>query len=200
MEWTTTSTILERLRDHGDDAMWRAFVDRFRRPVVAFARRFGLLPAEAEDAAQEILIAFAEGHRQGKYDPAKGRLSSWLFGIAYRHLANVRRRGARERERFDPRGGEPAFFNEISGQQEVSAAWDVEWERAVLEACLRQVRGEVEPDTFRAFDLVVNRGRSPQEAATELEIKRETVYLAKHRVLKRLRELAATYEGSSPAA
>ncbi|HEY3246021.1 MAG TPA: hypothetical protein VGM03_21985 [Phycisphaerae bacterium] len=51
MEWVTTSTILERLRDFNDRSMWNRFCTRFRRPLVAFARRYGLSEAEADDVS-----------------------------------------------------------------------------------------------------------------------------------------------------
>ena len=89
MDWITTSTILEGLKEFEGGDAWERLVERFRRPIVSFIRDLGLAESDAEDVAQETLIAFAEAYREGKYDPAKGRLSHWLFGIAW-----VRRRDA----------------------------------------------------------------------------------------------------------
>ena len=90
-DWVTTSVLLSELRDFGNQAAWDRLADRFREPVVAFARKMGLTPSQAEDAAQETLLAFAEAFRDGKYDPAKGRLNRWLFGIAFRQVLNAKR-------------------------------------------------------------------------------------------------------------
>src|SRR5690349_6694570 len=89
--WVTTATVLEKLRDFGNRDAWSSFTERFRQPVVSFARGMGLKQADAEDVAQETLLAFAEAYRGGKYDPAKGRLSRFLFGIAYRQALRGRR-------------------------------------------------------------------------------------------------------------
>ena len=33
-------------------------------------------------------------------------------------------------------------------------SWDATWAKSVLTACLERVRAEVDPDTFRAFEMV----------------------------------------------
>ena len=81
-EWVTTSLVLERLKEFDNHSAWNLFSGWFREPVVAFARRMGLKGADADDAAQETLLAFARAYREGRYDSSKGRLSEWLFGIA----------------------------------------------------------------------------------------------------------------------
>lgn len=200
MEWITTSTMLARLHDFDDKDAWGRFVERFRRPLAVFARRFGLSDAETDDVVQESLLAFADAFRRGKYDPAAGRLSSWLFGIAYRQAANAQRKRAREAAKHVDVGGQTTFFGRVPDEREAQVAWDADWEQATLEACLSQVRGEVAENTYRAFELVVRQGVDPAAAATQLGMTRDAVYVAKHRVLKRLGELVRELEDASPGA
>jgi RNA polymerase sigma-70 factor (ECF subfamily) len=188
MAWLTTATVLQNLRDFDNREAWSSFADRFRQPVVSFARSMALSQADAEDAAQETLLAFAEAYRRGQYDPAKGRLSKFLFGIAYRQALRARRVGAQ----VAPVG--TTVWSRIPEEQEASGVWDVEWERSLLDECLRQVRAEFEPQTFRAFELTVRDGRDASEAAAELGVPVKSVYNAKHRILKRIRELREQYE------
>jgi RNA polymerase sigma-70 factor (ECF subfamily) len=191
MDWVTTSTIIDRLRTGNDQGAWSGFVERFRRPVIAFAHGLGLSETQAEDAAQETLMAFATQLRAGAYQRERGRLSSWLFGIAYRQAMAARRKGAVERARVmeaaDGAGGDVA-------EGAASMVWDREWERRVLEECLQQARSEVEPKTFAAFELAVQTGISAEAAAEQLGLTAKQVYNAKHRILKRLRELREQYE------
>jgi RNA polymerase sigma-70 factor (ECF subfamily) len=193
MEWITTSTLLDRMKAD-DQTVWGKFCERFRQPLLAFARRFGLSDAEADDALQDILTAFVEAYRAGKYDREKGRLSSWLFGIAYRQIANRRRERAVQQGKRDPRGDQTSFWGKVPDEAEAEQRWDADWENAVLEACLRQVRSEVSENTYAAFERTVRLGRTPDEAAAELGMTRNAVYVAKHRVLKRLEELMQEYE------
>jgi RNA polymerase sigma-70 factor, ECF subfamily len=188
MAWLTTATVLQNLRDFDNREAWSSFADRFRQPVVSFARSMGLSQADAEDAAQETLLAFAEAYRRGQYDPAKGRLSKFLFGIAYRQALRARRVGAQ----VAPVG--TTVWSQVPEEQEASGVWDVEWEQGLLDECLRQVRVEFEPQTFRAFELTVRDGRDASEAAAELGVPVKSVYNAKHRILKRIRELREQYD------
>ena len=190
MTWITTATVLEQLRDFENHAAWDSFTERFRRPVVAFAKKMGLGQADAEDAAQETLLAFAEAFRRGQYDASKGRLSRFLFGIAYRQSLKARRvagKGAGG-------GVESAFWSQVPDEQAATGIWDTEWERSILDRCLSQVKQEFEAQTFAAFDLVVRNERSAEDAAKELGITIKSVYNAKHRILKRIRELRADFD------
>jgi RNA polymerase sigma-70 factor (ECF subfamily) len=188
-DWITTSTLLRNLRDFEDDAAWRRVVERFRPPIARFARDVGVSPADAEDVAQETLAAFAKGLRAGKYDRERGRLSAWLFGIAYHRAARQRRRDAREPEREDE-----AAAAEIPDERWASTAWDRRWQAHVLQESIRQARREFAAETFRAFELVVVRQRSPAEAAAEIGVPVKAVYNAKHRVLRRIRALSGALE------
>lgn len=196
VDWLTTSTILRDLRDYANEGAWTRFVERFRRPVVRFARQTGLDAAAAEDVAQEALLAFAAAFRAGKYDRDKGRLSRWLFGIAYNHVLRQRQKDAREGARLADVGGS-AFWGEVPDERTAGRTWDEEWENALWCECLERVRPEFEPQSIRAFELVLRDGRSAAEAADELGIPVKAVYNAKHRVLKRLRQLRAELEDSA---
>ena len=200
MDWVTTSTILERLRDFDDRDMWQQFAARFHRPLAAFVGRFGLNPDEVEDVVQETLLAFSGAYRRGKYARASGRLSSWLFGIAYRQAVNAQRKRAQAGARIADVGGQTSFFDRVPDESEAQTAWDADWEQATLETCLARVRGEVAENTYRVFELVVRQGVDPAAAATQLGMTRDAVYVAKHRVLKRLGELVRELEDASPAA
>lgn len=193
MEWITTSTILTDLADFTNRQAWERFVHRFRDPIGRFGRQMGLSEADAEEAAQDTLLAFAESFRNGQYDRAKGRLSRWLFGIAYRQLL-ARRRSAFRRRSVALQTEESGFLDQIPGEADAQQWWEQEWEQAMLELCLHRVRQEVEPPTMRAFELVMRGGRTPAEAAKELGIPTKAVYNAKFRVLKRLRALRREIE------
>jgi RNA polymerase sigma-70 factor (ECF subfamily) len=193
MDWVTTSTILDRLRDFQNQSAWGQFAERFRTPLISFARKMGLTSADAEDAAQEILLTFAQKYRNGDYNPAKGRLSHWLFGIAYRQILGARRKLARQRVKAAA-GGDSSFWATLPDEDEAARQWDQEWEQALFRQCLQRVRGEVKSTTLRVFELLVLGKRPADEVAAELGMTRNAVFVAKHRVLSRLRALRSEWE------
>lgn len=192
VEWTTTTTILRDLKDFANETSWREFVEHFRDPVVRFAKRIGADATDAEDIAQETLLDFAKAYRDGRYDRTKGRLSAWLFGIAYRRSMRHMRSDAKEVRRRVADGD--AALAMIPDERAATTIWDQGWREFVLERCVRQARQEFQPDLFRAFDLVVGKGLSPADAAKELEVPVKQVYNAKHRILTRVRELRTSFE------
>lgn len=193
-DWVTTSTMLDRLKRFDDRVAWDRFAARFQKPIIAFALRLGLNAPDAEDVAQESLIAFMQAYREGKYKREAGRLSSWLFGIAYRQAANVRRKKGRAAEVQVTPEAPTEFWSGVPDEAQATPAWQVEWERAALEECMQVVRREVEEKTYRAFEMLVREGRTPDDVAKALGMTRDAVYVSKHRVLKRLSELAKEYD------
>lgn len=181
MDWVTTSTILRDL-DHDRDGAWSRFVGHFQRPLVALGMRMGLGRCDAEDAAQETLVHFVGAYRAGRYDRRRGRLSSWLLGFATRTILHARRRA---QARAHPSADDAAIE---SVETDDDKRWDRTWEAALLAATLDAVEREVEPATWRAFELVVLQGVPAAEAARELGMALTAVYNAKHRVVGRLRE------------
>jgi len=194
VEWLTTSTILDGLMAYENDDAWSRLDARFREPVVRFARRAGLAPPEAEDLAQEVLLAFAESYRRGEYDRQRGRLSSWLFGIAYNHVRRHRQKAARADARREPGQMQTHFFDQVPDEREAESAWERDWESALWTECLARIRIEFEPQTVAAFELSLRGERKPADVARDLGLPVKAVYNARHRVLKRLRELRSEFE------
>ncbi|MBL8860769.1 MAG: RNA polymerase sigma factor [Planctomycetes bacterium] len=192
--WITTSTVLARLQRFDDRDAWAAFVDRFRLPIQRFARQQGLSEADSEDVAQETLLGFAQAYRDQGFDRSKGRLSHWLFGIAWRRIDHVRRKGQRVVAERTAADDPTAFWAGVPDDAQASAAWNEVWETALMEHCLRRARSEVQAQTYRAFELLVLEKRSVEEVAQELGITKNAVYIAKHRVASRIKELVAELE------
>ncbi len=193
-DWVTTSTIVENLRDLSNQTAWQIFVDRFHRPLVRFVVGLGFSPEDAEDVGQESLAAFAEALRAGRYDRQRGRLRSWLFGIAYKQALRQRQKTAR-RERLIERGeAAERAVDEMPDEKSAVGMWNTLWERFVVAECLQQVRKEFKPASVRAFELVVREGYDAGEAAREVGTTTRAVYNAKHRILTRMRELRAQLE------
>jgi RNA polymerase sigma-70 factor (ECF subfamily) len=192
VEWQTTSTILSRLRAN-DATAWSLFVDRFRQPIIRFCQRSGLSNHDAEDVAQETLAAFASGYRDGKYDRQRGRLSGWLFGIAYHQILRERQRQA-QRAKTAAQVATSGFWEVLPDETEAAELWDLQWEQSLLQECINLARSDFEPTTIRAFELSVQ-GQQPAAAVSEaLGVPVKTIYNAKHRVLRRIRELREQFE------
>jgi RNA polymerase sigma factor (sigma-70 family) len=190
-EWVTTTTVLERLRSD-DPAAWQRFVVRFRAPVSRFAASMGLGSEAADDATQDTLDAFLAAFRDGRYDPAQGRLSAWLFGFARKVVLGARRDRGRDRGRAAQDTG---FWQRVPDEQDPEEVWNDLWEKSVMEACLERLEQEIGATAFRVFSALAMENRSGAEVAKEMGMSRNAALVAKHRALKRLQRLRAEYEG-----
>lgn len=194
MEWLTTTTVLNRLQDAKDHSAWSSFVERFRAPITGFGRKLGLSAADAEDITQETLVAFLESFRRNAYERGRGRLSHYVFGIAHNKILLARRKMAGRGGQVSIADGDTSFWAQLPDGLSPQQAWEDEWRQAVLLACLEQVRREVSPQTLEAFRLVVFEHMQPGDVAERLGVTRNAVFIAKHRVGSRLRELRESFE------
>lgn len=184
VDWTTSTTILARLRDHGDGSAWGRLEDHFWEPLVRYALRLGLGLSDAQDVAQETLLAFARLHRADRYQRERGRLSSWLFGIANQRIREVRRSQLRQALVLS-RAGET--IDEASATDcDAEALWEEEWRRAAYREALQHVRSQVAEETFRLFELTVCQGLPVAEVARRLGVAPKQVYNARYRITTRL--------------
>ncbi len=192
----TSTSLLRGLKEPENRTIWDQFVNRYRPMIVNYARNnFGLGAADAEDAAQETLNAFFEAYRKGAYDPQKGRLRKWLFGIATNQIKNFVRNKIRSPEVLvaDVSTG-TAFMAAIPDDARLEQEWSEEWRRAVFKQCFEEVRGHLDPKTITAYVKFAEQAMPVEQVAEELEMTRNAVYLAKHHVLGRIREMISKME------
>lgn len=186
---TRTSTdLLEAMKDPANQPAWREFDHRYRPLVLAVARRLGLDQADAEDAAQDTLAAFLEAYHRQQYDRQKGHLRGFLRVVAYNKVRDIQRRSARYNKHLAAGSGRTDFMAGIPDEH-VEAMWDQELSKAVLRQCLQEVRHELSPHMFEAFELVTLRQWPPKKVAEHLGVSTAVVYQSKHRVLNRIRAL-----------
>jgi len=193
LNWVTTTQILDELRNSADAPAWEVFCEHFRPVIVSFGRRIGLSVADAEDAAQESLMAFLRSFREGKYERNKGKLSSWLFGISKRVILKSRSRIPLENLIVDKDIG-TSFWDLIQDDWNLTQIWESQWQQVVLKRCLDQVRCEFDSKTFKAFELYALAQNDIKEVTSQLGMSPNSVYISKSRVLSRLRELRCKYE------
>lgn len=195
MQWVTTTHILEDLKNSNSTAAWEEFCKHLRPVVINFAKHLGLSDNDAEDAAQDTMLTFVKALREGKYDREKGHLSHWLFGIAKRVILNKRGQKPLEQLIAD-RTTRTSFWDLVKDDYSLTRTWETQWQQMVLKRCLEQAQQEFDDKVFKAFELYAFSEVSAEEVAQKLQMSRNAVYIAKCRVLSRLRQLKKEFEQS----
>ena len=189
----TQASLLFRLRDASDARAWSQFVDIYAPLIYDLARRRGLQDADAADLTQEVLWAVAQGIRRFDYNPERGTFRSWLFTVVVNKFRTLRDRlGRREQARGDTTAQQ--LLLEVPAPAD-SAHWDREFQQRLFTWAAQEVQASVEPSTWEAFWRTAVLGVRPQQAARELNLSVAAVYMAKSRVIARIRERIQLAEG-----
>lgn len=84
-----------QLVGQGQAAAYQQLVERHLRKVVAFSRRAGLAPVDAEDVAQEVFLTLWQ--KPFSYEAGRSRFSTWLYRITLnRSIDKLRRQRVRK--------------------------------------------------------------------------------------------------------
>jgi len=185
----TSTSLLEGLMDPHNDRVWTEFFERYGPIVRGFARKLGLREHEADDAVQETMVTFVTKYREGAYDRQKGRLRSWLCGLASHKIRHILDRRRCREGRTAGQADRTSVLESIPEEDRATEMWEAEWRQAVIRYCLDLIRNESDPTRLRAFELYTLQGWSAEDVAAELGITRNMVYLSKSRVLARVAEL-----------
>jgi RNA polymerase sigma factor (sigma-70 family) len=187
-EPATRASLLIRIRDRGDHAAWSQFVDVYQPLVHGFARKHGLQEADAADLTQEVLRAVARSVGRLDYDPRRGTFRGWLFTVVRNQLRDFLERKRRQVQGSGDTGVQQSLNEQpapIGGPEE---EWDRAYERRLFTWAAEQVRAGVQGATWQAFWQTAVEGQSGQEVAQALGMSVAAVYLAKSRVMARLKE------------
>lgn len=190
MEPTTRHSLVLRLRDSDDQAAWAEFVDIYEPLVYRLARGKGLQDADARDICQEVFRAVAGAIERWDPDPVKGKFRAWLFRIARNFTVNF----LAGQQRGPHAAGGTSVQQLLEAQpdgrlrREAEARFGVEFRRRAFHWAAQQVREEFSDNTWRAFWLTAIESRPHQDVAAQLEISVGAVYIARSRVLSRLRQ------------
>jgi RNA polymerase sigma-70 factor (ECF subfamily) len=186
---STRLSLLARLRDVQDHAAWSDFVRLYAPAVYRFARRQGLQDADAADLTQEVLRSVAGSIGRLDLDPCRGRFRSWLFTLAHRRLCDLQLQQRRQTQGSGDTGVAQALLEQPDRAEE--QRWNEDLEREIFRCAADKVRPDFGETTWQAFWRTAVEGQSGREAAAALGLSVAAVYLARGRVMVRLKEQIA---------
>lgn len=184
---TTRTTLLLRLKGGTDQAAWRTFDQLYRPMLVGYACARGLDLSDAEDVAQQCVQGVL-----GKINEYEhlGSFKTWLRAIAENKICDKFRAKGREVQ-----ASTTMWAGRADPQPGPDDVWESHWWSAHLRHCAEVVRDQVAESTFAAFVGYALEGESAAAVADRLGLTANQVYVAKHRVLDRIRGLMLELTG-----
>ncbi|MBX9578892.1 MAG: sigma-70 family RNA polymerase sigma factor [Gemmataceae bacterium] len=179
---TTSASLLERLKVAPPGASDWGRLNGIYLPLIRhWVGRAGLA-SEADDLAQEVLVAVFKG-LAGFDRRADGSFRAWLRVVTVNKVRSYRRVVRREEQ--DAEGFLDRLADPASG---LSAEWDRDHDRHVFDRVMSIVRPDFSAPTWEAFRRTAIEGQPVAVVATAVGITENAVMRAKCRVLQRLRE------------
>ncbi|MFN7573732.1 MAG: RNA polymerase sigma factor [Planctomycetota bacterium] len=187
----TRASLLLRLQQPDDERAWQEFVEIYQPLIERLVTRYGLQPADAQDISQEVLTRVAKAIPEWEHDPARGTFRGWLTRVT-RNLTIEQLRTRARRPLTNPESGQLEQF-----QRGADSIFQLEQQRELFGWAARKARDQFVPTTWQAFWLTAVEQRSPSEVAEQLGLSTGAVYIARSRVMARLRELIEQTEFDS---
>jgi RNA polymerase sigma-70 factor (ECF subfamily) len=189
----TRASLLLQIRDGGNRAAWLEFMKIYGPVVYGFARKRGLQDADAADLMQEVMRAVSSAIGRLEYDPSQGSFRGWLFTITrnkvYTFLSTRRNRAQAAGDSTTAR-----ILDEQVDPNDGSEEWELEYQRRLAALAIDRVKHEFQESTWSAFRLTAVDGLAPADAARQVGISPGAVYVAKSRVLARIKAEVETIQ------
>ncbi len=188
--YATSRLAIERVRNISDEPAWNEFCQFYWDIVIGWAIKMGCDANMAQDVFQETMICLMRALPSFKYDPSVGHFRSFLKSIVIRRVADAFRREGRQ-SMFEPLAvDDPDELSAtVTPDGDGARAVDIVWLRSVFALALRRARNRVRPTTYMSFCLLVIDGKSAEEVAAAVGLKRpDTVYMHRRRFADSLLE------------
>lgn len=179
---TTSASLLMRLREPTDRDAWSRFVKLYGPLIFKWAQRVGLDAEDASDLVQDVMALLLRKLPEFRYDDSRS-FRSWLKTVTINKWREQCRRKSL-----------PIADATMSGMARLPDPydeldfWESEYRNQVIARAMQLMQSEFQPATWQACRRYVFGGESPDALAKELGVSVWTIYSAKSRLIKRLRE------------
>ncbi len=185
----TSLTLLKRLRTNDVEA-WKRLSELYGPTVYGWCRAAGLQPEDSADITQNAFQAVFTGFHRFRKDRPGDRFRDWLWTITRHRIIDYFRRlrmaavgvgGSSAHRHWQLRPDETL-------QGDASSVVSKSETAQLVRRALELVRQEFEPRTWQACLRTTMEGHAVADVALELEMSPGAVYVARSRVLKRIRQ------------
>jgi RNA polymerase sigma-70 factor (ECF subfamily) len=180
----TPVSLLERLRQPArQEADWHRFVELYTPMLYYWARRQARAGEDPADLVQEVFVILIHKLPEFVYDHRKQSFRGWLRTVAVHRWHKLRQRQRHTVQAVDEAAGREPEAPDLFAEFE-----ERDYCRHIATRALELIQAEFPATVWRACREYLIADRPPAEVARELGVSVNAVYLAKSRVLARLRQ------------
>ena len=190
MSQTPELNLLRKIQNGDEDALVTLH-SRYANLVYSVAFRVLNDQMAAEEVTQDTFMRI--WRKSSSFDPEKGRFVTWLLTVTRNEL---RKMAARKSSRAQA-SGDTAVRSLLEQEPDEPAGdeqWDREYQWNLFLWAAERVKAEFREATWQAFWRTVVEGQAIEPVAQELKLSTGAVYIARSRVIARIRQEIATVE------
>ncbi len=187
----TRHSLILRLPASTDTEAWQEFAAIYEPLIYRFGRRRGMQDADARELVQNVFVAVTRAVSRWQPDPARGRFRAWLFRIARNQLIDMV-----GKRKVDRGTGKTSVMLALQQVHELPQDRELllDYRRELFLSAAGFIRDSVQPTTWQAFWSTSVEGEPIDSAAQRLGISVGAIYIARSRVLHRLKQLIHQWE------
>ena len=190
----TRASLILRLKNADDVAAWNDFVAIYSPVIFRVACRHGFQAADAENLIQEVLLSISRALPRWLEREDRGSFRAWLLKIARNEAVDMLTRRATRPLGQDGEAAERLLGEIQDHRHNLSSQFDLEYEQVVFQWAAAQIRDSVSDATWQSFWMTHVEGLSIDKAAQQLSMRPGTVYVARGRVMSRIKEFVKQFE------
>lgn len=184
---TTRCSLLARMVEQADPLAWQRWLDVYEPWLRDWLKRQHFQPVDADDLLQNVLVVVNRKLPTFQHNGRPGAFRTWLRGILLNE-ARLFRRG-RSRRPTEPLADDLDALEDPNS--ELTRQWDQEHDQQLLQRLLGVIQSDFHANTWELFRQHVLEDRPAAEVAQRCATTTNCVYVARSRVLARLRAEAA---------
>jgi RNA polymerase sigma-70 factor (ECF subfamily) len=182
------SELQERqLSDWNNSQSWNAFFEQFNEYLKTLAHSYKLPSQDVDDVVQEVFISMANYFRENKFDSSKGNIYSWVTTFAKWRMVDIIRRNQRQHKHVTT-GDDLLMEMQPDENQDLDAKLENNYQQKLFVQALKNLGKAHKSKDYMIFcDMHFNQLNNDQ-LMKKYKVNCGTVYIAKHRMIKKIKE------------
>lgn len=177
MDYKTRITLMERLKNSGDEKSWNEFNNVYRRYIYSIVKSMYVEESRIDDLIQDVLLSVWKALPGFEYNNGKGRFSSWLATITVNKVKSAKLQKSRQINREHK-----AYENRQNNEDnDLEKLFDKEWAAFLTQKAWENINDDLSETMRLCFEGFMD-GMKIKDIAEELELPENTVSVYKRRV------------------
>ena len=180
----TRQTLIAKIKNQHDEQSWEDFVRYYQRYIYVVVADMGVPNRDVEDVCQRILLVLWEKLPEFQYEPSKCKFRTWMNRVTFNCVSNYRRTDSSYQKKVAKFSAD--HEDDLSIDPEIDKTMEVQWKKHMTQLALDNIRDSVSETAMKCFEMFY-KGSKVEEITQVLQIKVNSAYVFRKRVLERLR-------------